>query len=108
MITPWSGAIIAIPSGWSLCDGTNGTPDLRDKFIVAAGYSYDVDDAVARTPHGHTFTGNGHTHQFIGGGDFLAGSDLSDTTISTAIAGTTDDEDPIMKYYALAYIMYTG
>ena len=24
------------PTGWSLCDGTNGTPDLRDKFIVGA------------------------------------------------------------------------
>ncbi|HQZ60518.1 MAG TPA: hypothetical protein PLQ39_12655, partial [Acinetobacter sp.] len=27
---------IDIPSGWNLCDGTNGTPDLRDKFIVGA------------------------------------------------------------------------
>lgn len=26
----------AAPTGWSLCDGQNGRPDLRDKFIVGA------------------------------------------------------------------------
>lgn len=35
-IVMWSGSITSIPSGWILCDGTNGTPDLRDKFIVGA------------------------------------------------------------------------
>jgi hypothetical protein len=32
----WSGSIATIPSGWVLCDGQNGTPDLRDKFIIGA------------------------------------------------------------------------
>jgi hypothetical protein len=46
MIMMWSGSIATIPSGWYLCDGTNSTPDLRNKFIVAA----DADDAgVAKT-----------------------------------------------------------
>lgn len=36
IITMWSGSIAAIPSGWALCDGTNGTPDLRDRFIAGA------------------------------------------------------------------------
>lgn len=36
VIVAWSGAIADIPQGWALCDGTNGTPDLRDKFIVGA------------------------------------------------------------------------
>ncbi len=36
VIVAWSGAISDIPSGWVLCDGQNGTPDLRDKFIVGA------------------------------------------------------------------------
>ena len=36
VIVAWSGAIVDIPAGWALCDGANGTPDLRDKFIVGA------------------------------------------------------------------------
>jgi len=37
MILIWSGYISEIPSGWALCDGANGTPDLRGRFIVGAG-----------------------------------------------------------------------
>lgn len=40
IISMWAGGVDAIPFGWHLCDGTNGTPDLRDRFIVAAGNSY--------------------------------------------------------------------
>src|SRR6185369_12127575 len=32
----WSGSIATVPSGWAFCDGNNGTPDLRDKFVVGA------------------------------------------------------------------------
>jgi microcystin-dependent protein len=42
MIIIWSGAIVNIPTGWQLCNGTNGTPDLRDRFVVGAGSSYAV------------------------------------------------------------------
>ena len=38
----WSGSISTIPSGYYLCNGSNGTPDLRDKFVVGAGNSYVV------------------------------------------------------------------
>src|SRR5207237_1315846 len=37
IIVLWSGLASAIPSGWVLCDGTNGTPDLRDRFIIGDG-----------------------------------------------------------------------
>ncbi len=42
MIMLWSGAQNAIPSGWVLCNGSNGSPDLRDRFVVGAGSSYSV------------------------------------------------------------------
>ena len=42
VILMWSGAIVDIPSGWSICDGTNSTPDLRSRFIVGAGSTYTV------------------------------------------------------------------
>lgn len=38
----WSGSTGSIPSGFLLCDGTNGTPDLRNSFIIGAGNSYTV------------------------------------------------------------------
>jgi len=37
VVCMWSGAVSAIPTGWSLCDGSNSTPDLRGKFIIGAG-----------------------------------------------------------------------
>jgi hypothetical protein len=36
MIMMWSGTIATIPTGWLLCNGSNSTPDLRDKFIIGA------------------------------------------------------------------------
>ncbi len=67
----WSGSQGAIPTGWYLCNGSNGTPDLRDKFIVGAGNSYAVGstggtkDAVV-VAHTHTATSSvsdpGHSH----------------------------------------------
>ena len=40
MILLWYGNTGNIPSGFVLCDGNNGTPDLRDKFVVGAGSAY--------------------------------------------------------------------
>lgn len=81
-IVMWSGTIANIPTGWFLCDGSNSTPDLRDKFIIGA----TQDDAgVAKTnitgsltqtggdknavlvshTHTATVTDPGHGHDFI-------------------------------------------
>jgi hypothetical protein len=57
----WSGSTGSIPATWYLCDGTNGTPDLRNSFIVGAGSTYAVNatggtaDAIVVT-HTHTAT----------------------------------------------------
>jgi hypothetical protein len=64
----WSGAANAIPTGWKLCDGTNSTPDLRDRFLIGAGGNYAVGttggskDAVVVT-HNHVATVNDPSHQ---------------------------------------------
>ena len=42
MIILWSGSVGSIPSGFVLCNGSNGTPDLRNRFVVGAGDSYSV------------------------------------------------------------------
>jgi len=41
-ILPWKGNLAQIPLGYYICDGTNGTPDLRNRFIVGAGGSYQL------------------------------------------------------------------
>ena len=43
-IIMWSGSIASIPAGWFLCDGTNGTPNLQDRFVVSTGSTYGVGD----------------------------------------------------------------
>ena len=43
-IMMWYGAVDNIPGGWKLCDGDNGTPDLRNRFVVGAGDNYKKDD----------------------------------------------------------------
>ena len=83
-IIMWSGAVSSIPTGWALCDGNNGTPDLRDRFVVGAGGSYSPNntggaDSVQLTEnempshshtipssgaHSHTITDPGHTHDY--------------------------------------------
>ncbi len=45
LISMWYGSIANIPAGYFLCDGTNGTPDLRNKFVMGAGSTYNPDDA---------------------------------------------------------------
>lgn len=45
----YCGAINAIPTGWQLCDGTNGTPDLRGQFIVAYNPNDTDYDAIGKT-----------------------------------------------------------
>jgi hypothetical protein len=69
-IIMWSGSIASIPTGFVLCNGSSGTPDLRDRFVVGAGSTY----AVAATggtanavvvSHSHSFAGNAlgdHSH----------------------------------------------
>jgi microcystin-dependent protein len=75
VIVLWSGSIGSIPSGWVLCNGSNGTPDLRNRFVVGAGSTYAVDatggsaDAIV-VSHTHTATSTstvtdaGHFHSF--------------------------------------------
>lgn len=42
MVVMWAGSSGSVPAGWHLCDGTSGTPDLRDRFIVGAGVTYTL------------------------------------------------------------------
>jgi hypothetical protein len=87
----WSGSSASIPSGWVLCNGSNSTPDLRDRFVVGAGSTYAVGDTGGSAnaivvSHTHTATSTvtdpGHTHLIPntragspnGGSTYIAGA----------------------------------
>jgi hypothetical protein len=126
----WSGSIASIPSGWLLCNGSSGTPDLRDRFIVGAGTTYAVNATggsanATLVSHTHTasVTDPGHLHTYTRGGtDTVSGggitiqtnSSLPSQNTSTAFTGisvTNSTEGSsatnanLPPYYALAYIM---
>jgi hypothetical protein len=78
VIMMWSGSIASIPSGFRLCDGGGGTPDLRDRFIVGAGSTY----AVAATGGSANAVVVDHTHTYSG----TTGNDSPDHThLSNAV-----------------------
>ena len=135
-IIMWSGAISAIPTGWSLCDGSNGTPDLRNRFVLGAtndgsdgtypGISVSqtggTADAVV-VSHNHSITDNGHTHTQTGGGTDDDGganvpggtstgtmSNINDNTTGITIdnEGVSGTNQNLPPFLALAYIQRTS
>jgi hypothetical protein len=50
MIMAWNGSINNIPYGWVICDGTNGTPDLRAKFLIGANPSGSSNGQMSIAP----------------------------------------------------------
>lgn len=106
MIVLWSGAIVDIPDGWVICDGTHGTPDLRDRFIIGAGDTYNPDDTGGASTHTHDFTTDGHTHNTAAGPPNVVQAGTG-AIISNTDSGTTDPKNHLPPYYALAYIMKT-
>ena len=114
-IIMWSGATNNIPSGWALCDGNNGTPNLQDKFIVGAGSSY----AVAATGGSKDATLVSHTHNLLynhgsfGGSSGAVTPRSGNSPVTPGISGRVSTEGSsatnanLPPYYALAYIMKT-
>jgi hypothetical protein len=105
----WSGSVASVPSGWYLCNGSNGTPDLRDRFVVGAGSTYSVAatggsaNAIV-VSHNHTATSTvtdpSHAHNTYPGngtvniGTYVAGAEVRGGTIvynstETAVTGIT-------------------
>jgi hypothetical protein len=132
----WSGSVGSVPIGFVLCDGTNGTPDLRNSFVIGAGNSYTVgqtggskDAIVVSHTHTATVSDPGHNHtmfDYIGTSGTGTGLQVADSlgpenpssrigtnisgsniSVSNASAGTSGTNANLPPYYALAFIMKT-
>ena len=128
-IIMWSGSIADIPTGWALCNGSNSTPDLRNRFVVGAhsdgaggaGPGFNADNGTLSSNYTPGNTGGetahqlsipelaSHSHQLynqigqsgnsVGGG----GSNTSDQQSGGAGGNKYHENRP--PYYALAFIM---
>lgn len=105
MIMLWHGSVATIPSGWTLCDGLMGTPDLRNKFVACAGDSYAPGAEGGSDSQTHTFTGEGHYHDMSGPPLYQSGVDLQSRCSLTYVTGNTGSSDNRPTFYALCYIM---
>jgi len=111
-IIMWSGA--SVPGGWSLCDGTNSTPDLRDRFIVSSGSAYSIGNTGGA--NSVTLTVDqipAHTHAITAKNDGSpSGADSSPRSayaaeIDSGSTGGGQSHENRPPYYALAFIMKT-
>ena len=78
MIMLWTGSVA--PSGWALCNGSGGTPDLRDKFVMGAGGSKATTGGYFDTTlpaHSHTGTTNNGGAKTVSSPVTLSGSTSS-------------------------------
>jgi len=131
MIMLWSGSSATIPSGWLLCNGSNGTPDLRNRFVVGATSTYAVgatggsaDAIVVSHTHTATVTDPGHAHDYKGGtfnsSQGAGPNSIANTnntfnqttttattgiTVSNSTTGSSGTNANLPPYFALCYIM---
>ncbi len=127
VIVMWSGSIGSIPSGWALCDGTNGTPDLGARFVLGTRTGTDPGQTGGSAAHSHGIAGHTHkvspeglhvhetnrqTRAVTAGSGTLAliavtvrsgsGRHSHDTSSEAVSTGAEDHSPP---YYRLAFIM---
>ena len=122
-IVMWSGSIATIPSSWALCDGSNGTPDLRDRFVVGARQDQDgvpmtkIKGTLMKTgglpevtltveqipPHSHSYNETPWTGGRYDGHSSPLMTDQRAATTGLTGGGQAHENCP--PFYALAFIM---
>lgn len=134
IIALWGGTLATIPIGWNLCDGSKGTPDMREKYLKVAASSGELGTTGGANSHTHASQSHTHTssssHTHTGsvsdhvaayrvggsGGSALQTSpstlnhtlaSISSTTssyVSSTTSADSSSNEPLYKEYA--YIQY--
>jgi len=99
-IIMWNGSVGSIPSGWVLCNGSNGTPDLRDRFVVGAGSTYAVgatggsaNAVLVSHTHSVSVSDPGHGHPYRQANQTNITNDANGGAIMTDQNGTQRNVD---------------
>lgn len=93
----WYGAALSIPDGWALCNGANGTPDLRNRFIVGAGSTYNLGA-----------TGGGGSATTSSDGNHAHGGSTDAHTLTTAEMPSHTHSMPNVVTYPGSGLQYGG
>ena len=134
-IVVWSGTVEDIPTGWALCDGQDGRPDLRGRFVLGAGGTYNPGAAggseevtltveqLARHSHGQYVpasatgsTSTGYTNLVnpastsnpVSGRPYKDGlfdASTNANQVNTKMQGNNEPHENMPPYYALCYII---
>lgn len=88
-ILAWSSSII--PTNWQICDGTDGTPDLRDLFVRCASSDGEVGATSGASSHTHIsssgYGGSSHNHGGSASGNTNSGGTNSSRAYGSSWAG---------------------
>lgn len=110
----WYGDANAIPTGWAICNGQNGTPDLRGRFALGASDKYALGATGGEETHTLTIAEMPrHYHKFPlgryqGNGSGIAQRETGVHTGDYDYTGDTGEGQPhnnMPPYLALYYIM---
>lgn len=128
LIIVWNGSETSVPSGWALCNGQNGTPDLRGRFVLGHNPAVSTGVGISLTPNLIGSMGGEervtltkgqmprHQHWYTEGGDYRVCSGCQEHEVgdnpwerlwwqATAEVGNNESHNNMPPYFALAYIM---
>jgi len=128
MILAWNGVLSHIPNGWVLCDGSNGTPDLRGKFILGESSVHPMSQTGGEESHVLTVAEMPtHHHYWQIGYELIPANTNGEYSLSSAAdiveyaggawgsgvyplqqttdTGNNQPHNNMPPYYSLAYIM---
>lgn len=107
MIILWSGSLIEVPDGWAICDGTNGTPNLADRFVIGAGGNLSPGNTGGSSSVVSSSAG-AHTHPITVNATTLLEAQTPRSALSFSYGTVYVREEPLGKGSTVSSLTRTG